>query len=593
MSLRLQLLAATCAALSSFSLSADDWPLHGLDYAASRSSPLADIHTGNVQLLEPAFTVSTGMKGAFQATPIVVEGTLYVSTPWNDVLAVDAATGEERWRYRHDMNDIEPCCGPANRGVAVSRGRVVMATVDNRLIALDASRGTVLWDTAITNDDPGVREAMTPLLGDTAFADAVVTGGTGYTANMAPQVFDGKVYVGISGTGYGLHLDKPEGGAAALSVVGLSGGQHGLRGFLACFDLDTGRELWRWYSVPEQGWEGAYAEAAPDGLSLNRDLAAERGAAERWPASWRIGGGSIWSTPAVDDQTRTIFFGTGNPAPQMDDSTRPGDNLHTASLIALDADSGALRWAFQLVPHDRWGYDTANPPILHRWGVGDAARPAVSVASKTGQVYTLDRRTGELLARSAAFVPQFNLYAQPTATGVTVAPAILGGATWSPSAYDERTGHFFVEGIHHPATYFEKPLEASEGQPWTQYTYMELSTTERGGTLSALDLATGSMVWQRRSEAPLVGGLLHTAGGLIFHGEGDGRFLASDAASGRTLWSWQGEAGVNAPPITYRAAGRQFVAVAAGGNPLFGFPGGDRLLVFSLPVATSADGSSP
>jgi glucose dehydrogenase len=557
--------------------------LHGLDYGASRFSTLTQIDRDNVDELTLAWKVNTGMKGSFQTAPIVVDGRMYISTPFNDVLALDAATGRTLWRYRHSLRTQEVCCGPANRGVGVADGRVFMATIDNRLVALDAASGSVVWDIEITNADPGVREAVAPILGEAVFKDAKVTGGTGYSANMAPQVFDGKVFVGITGTGYGLHLDLKDGGDAAMSVVGFSGGDNGLRGFLAAYDAATGREIWRWHTVPDASWIGQWRVETPDGVPLNRRIDEEKASASRFPQAWRLGGGSIWTTPAIDAAGRTLFIGTGNPAPQMDDQTRPGDNLHTSSIVALDVDTGALKWAYQIVPHDRWGYDAASPPVLIDVQREGRRVPAVAAAGKTGWVYVLDRNTGELIYRSEPFVPQRNLFARPTADGVEVAPAILGGGQWSPAAYDPNAGTYFIEGVHHPATYFTKPLAPKPGQPWTSYTYMELSKTERGGTLTAIDTRQGRIRWQQKMSQPMLGGLLATAGGLVFAGEGEGRFSAFDAETGAPLWHYAAAAGVNAPPITYAVGGRQYVAVAAGGNSLFNFKSGDEFLVFALP----------
>lgn len=560
-----------------------DWPLHGLDYGASRFSAQTQITRENVGALQLAWKLNTGMKGSFQTAPIVVAGRMYISTPYNDVLALDAATGEQLWRYRHRLRTEEFCCGPANRGVGVADGRVYMATIDNRLVALDARTGETAWDIEITNADPGVREAVAPILGEAVFKDAEVTGGTGYSANMAPQIFDGKVFVGITGTGYGLHLDLKGEGDAALSVVGFSGGDNGLRGFLAAYDAGNGRELWRWHTVQDQDWTGQWREQTPDGVPLNRRLAEERASAGRFPQAWRLGGGSIWTTPAIDTATRTLFIGTGNPAPQMDDQTRPGDNLYTSSIVALDVDSGRLKWAYQIVPHDRWGYDAASPPVLITVQRDGVSIPAVAAAGKTGWVYVLNRASGELMYKSEPFVPQHNLFARPTAAGVEVAPAILGGGQWSPAAYDPQSQTYFIEGVHHPATYFTKPLQPKPGQPWTSYTYMELSKSERGGTLTAIDTRDGHIRWQQKMQNPMLGGLLATAGGLVFAGEGDGAFSAFDAASGERLWQYAANAGVNAPPITYTVNGRQYVAVAAGGNSLFNFKAGDEFLVFALP----------
>lgn len=561
-----------------------DWPLHGHDYGNTRFSPLRQVTRENVGKLQLAWTINTGRKASFQTTPIVVDGVMYITTPYNDVLALNAATGEQVWRYNHVLRTEEFCCGPANRGAGVAGGRLYMATIDNRLLALDTATGAVAWDVEITNTDPGVREAVAPLLGEALFKDATVTGGTGYSANMAPQVFDGKVYVGITGTGYGLHLDLKDKGDAALSVVGFSGGDNGLRGFLAAYDAATGRELWRWHTVQDERWVGEWRARTPDGVALNRDLDVEKAAAAKWRDAWRLGGGSIWTTPAIDTGTRTLYIGTGNPAPQMDDQTRPGDNLYTSSVVALDADTGKLKWGYQLVPHDRWGYDAASPPVLITVQRDGTTIPAVAAAGKTGWVYVLDRRSGELIYRSEPFVPQRNLFARPTAEGVEIAPAILGGGQWSPAAYDSATHTYFIEGVHHPATYYTKPLTPTPGMPWTSYTYMELSKSERGGTLTAIDAANGRIRWQQQTPEPLLGGLAVTAGGLVFAGEGDGRFSAFDADGGARLWSYQAEAGVNAPPVVYEVGGRQYVAVAAGGNSLFNFKTGDGLLVFALPA---------
>ena len=209
--------------------------------------------------------------------------------------------------------------------------------------------------------------------------------------------------------------------------------------------------------------------------------------------------------------------------------------------------------------------------------------PAVAAAGKTGWVYFLERDTGAFLYKSEAFVPQRNLFRSPTNDGVTIAPSILGGGQWSPAAYDAKSKLYFIEGVHHPATYFTKPLTPKPGQPWTSYTYMELSKTERAGTLSAINTNDGTVSWQNTFSEPMLGGVLATAGGLVFAGEGSGALAAYDAQSGKRLWRYETAFGVNAPPITYRRDGRQYVAVAAGGNSLFKFKTGDAFLVFALP----------
>lgn len=575
-----------------------DWALFGNGYANQRYSTLASIDTENVATLTLAWRLDTGMKGTFQATPIVVDGTLYVSTPFNHVLALDATDGSVRWRYAHALEAEEFCCGPANRGVAVADGRVYMGTLDGYLVALDAATGERLWQSPIVDAEARsreaeAREALTPLLGEARFSGATITGGTGYSANMAPQVVDGLVLVGITGAGYGLHLDLERDAGEALSVVGLAGGLNGLRGFLVAYDAATGEERWRWYSVQDGDWTGDYAAQTASGEPLpDRDPAAERAAASEFPEAWRLGGGSVWTTPAIDRELGLLYVGTGNPAPQMAGDTRPGDNRDTVSLVALDLHTGREVWAFQQVPHDLWGYDVASPPVLADVFIDGEERAIVAQASKTGWIFMHDRRTGELLQRSEPFVPQRNLFRAPTPQGVEVAPAILGGASWSPMAYSPATRTFFVAAIHQPATYYSRSVDPGPGDahagPWRGYAWMELSETERWGLLAAVDARSGRLRWRERMAQPLVGGVLATAGGLVFSGEGNGHFNAHDAFDGTLLWRWQAPWGVNAPPITYAVDGRQYVAVVAGGNALFGFPTGDAILSFALPADVTA-----
>lgn len=576
-----------------------DWPLYGNTYDNQHFSPLTQINAGNVQQLTSAWTVETGRKGSFQATPIVHEGVMFVSLPFNDVLALDAATGIELWRYQHDPLTTDTCCGPANRGVAVAHGRVYMATMDARLVALDARNGRRVLDIPITDVTQEAKEALASVAGDENLANATVVGGTGFSANMAPQVVGDLVLVGVTGTGYGLHLDIDDAGQSTLSVVGMSGGRHGLRGFLVAYDALTGEERWRWYSVPGPEWTGLWQRSTTDGARFyRRDIDAEQARLPRHPDAWQRGGGSIWTTPAVDTALGLIYIGTGNPAPQMDDTARPGDNLDTVSLVALDLATGEKRWAYQQVPHDRWGYDVASPPVLFDAPVGEARIPAVAQAGKTGWVYVLDRRTGRFLYKSEAFVPQSNMFAPPSGDGERIAPGIYGGASWSPMSFHMGLERFYVLGIHYPTVYFQRPLTPTPEAPFESYTYTRMANDERSGTFTAIDAGDGRIVWQHSTKFPLVGGALATAGNVVFFGEGQevvgpdeagGRFTAMDARTGQLLWHTATEFGVNAPPITYEVGGVQYVAVAVGGNSLFRYPTGDRLEVFRLPESVIAD----
>ena len=317
---------------------------------------------------------------------------------------------------------------------------------------------------------------------------------------------------------------------------------------------------------------------------LNRDIAAEKARQGEHADAWQVGGGSLWSTPALDPELGLIYLGTGNPAPQMDDVSRPGDNLYSVSLVALDAHSGEIRWHYQQVPHDRWGYDVGSPPVLFDLVRDGRIVPAVAEASKTGWLYVNDRVTGALLYKSEAFVPQRNIFTQPTAEGVTIAPGAGGGASWSPTAFDPTTGLVYVAAMHMPSTFRIKERPATDTRPALRYSILSMADEPRWGTLTAIDTRNGGRIrWQARSEHILVGGVLATAGGLVFMGEGDGHLSAFDSATGERLWQFRCGAGVNAPPITYAVDGVQYVAVAAGGHSMFGFPLGDALVAFALP----------
>ncbi len=555
----------------------DGWPLHGHDLGGQRYSALTAIDTTTVQRLVPRWTYHSGVTATFQATPIVADGVMYVSLPFSGVAALEASTGRELWKYRHVSRVAELCCGPANRGVAVAGGKVYIGTVDGRLVALDAKTGVTQWDVAVAAYQ-GATEAATQLRQDSLSRRATI-GTTGVGIAAAPLVYDGKVFVGIAGVGFGLHLAPGE--AVGLAVVGVAG-EYGRPGLMAAFDAETGRKIWQ-FDVTGPGWEGDFRSATPDGVPLHRDLATERAGASTHADAWKYGGGSVYTTPVVDAERHLLIFGTGNPSPQMADESRPGDNLYTTSLVALDLRTGRLVWYYQQVPHDRWGYDVANPPILLDIVYNGQPVPAVAQASKTGWVYLHDRRDGRLLFKSDPFVPQSNLFVPPkTGAGVLVAPGAAGGAGWSPSAYDSGRRLFYVSALHLPMRYIVHEERRPDGSV-IRYTSTQ-NAAEAEGTLTALDLGAGGRLrWQVTTDEPLIGGVLATAGGLIFSGAGRGVFAAFDAGSGKRLWSYQCGAGVNAPPITYSVGGRQYVAVAVGGNSMFGFKQGDMVVAFGLP----------
>lgn len=560
----------------------ENWLSYGRDYTNQRFSPLKQINRESVSQLVPRWIYQSGTSATFQATPLVVDGVMYLSMPFNHVAAIDALSGRELWRYQHKRKSDKMCCGPANRGVSVAYGKVFMGTVDARLIALDAKTGKIAWDTPLASDE-GPSEKTDQLALNDALRGHTATGATGVGANMAPLAFNGKIIIGITGVGYGLHLEGDRPNAPLGAVVGFAG-SYGRPGFYAAFDAATGERVWQFDTIAKSNWEGAFRPLTPDGMPLHRDTTQERRELANYPDAARHGGGSAWTTPAFDPLTGTLFVGTGNPSPQMDDVSRPGDNLYSVSLVALDANTGKLKWFYQQVPHDVWGYDVASPPLLFDLPSDKGVIPAIGQASKMGWFYVHDRRSGELLYKSEPFVPQINLFARPTPEGVRVAPGALGGSNWTPVAFNAESGLVYVAASHSPTRYAVHEIAATADKPALRYSSLEPIDEPNWGTLSAISTREqGRIRWQHKTAQPMVGGVLATAGGLVFTGEGSGFLSAFDADSGALLWQFQCGAGVNAPPVSYAVDGVQYIAVAAGGNANFGFKQGGALLVFALP----------
>ncbi|MBL6750513.1 MAG: PQQ-binding-like beta-propeller repeat protein [Nevskia sp.] len=557
----------------------DNWLTYGHGFANQRYSELRQIDTSNVAHLAPAWIFQTGVVGTFPTNPLVVDGVMYLTTPFNHVIALDAATGALKWRYTHKLGTDKLCCGSHNRGLAWSDGRLFMITADARLLALDAASGKVLWDIPVadpTTGDPADLAAIGQY--DPAHHEAFDRA-TRFAGNMAPLVYDGMVFVGVSGTGYSAVLGDAE--KSGASELGKPGVRDGLRAFLTAYSVADGRLVWRWYSTASKGWEGGFVDKTAFGDPLPRDTAAERASAAQYRDAWKTGGGSIFSTPSIDAEHGLIYFGTGNASPGYQDYKRPGDNLYTSSVVALDIASGALRWYHQIVPHDLWGYDMSSPPLLLDLpGSGREPLPVLAAASKSGWMYVINRLTGAPIRRSQAFVPQDQtMFRRATAEGIDVLPGAAGGANWPPSAYSPQTGWVYVPATD-GSTHYQLQKDA-QGKPVTVMSFRD--DVPRSGTLTAIDPADGTLKWQLKTDLPMVSGALATAGGLVFAGESNGDFDAVDARSGKRLWRFATGAGVNAPPITYRINGRQYVAVAAGGHALFKFPLGDAVIAFALP----------
>jgi alcohol dehydrogenase (cytochrome c) len=366
-----------------------------------------------------------------------------------------------------------------------------------------------------------------------------------------------------------------------MVIIGTSGAEYGIRGFLRAYNKDTGQQMWNFYTLPDQGWEGRWAEKTWEGdYSLNRNIAAEKAAMAQYSDAWQRGGGSVWMTPAYDPESRTIYFAVGNPSPDLDGTVRPGDNLYTESVVAVDARTGAMKWYYQEVPHDVWDLDAVSPPVIVRLKNG---KKAVAQAGKTAWVYVLDAETGKLIRKSQPFNRIENMFGQPTAEGTRMLPGANGGSEWSPTAVNPNLGYMYVLGLEQPMHYITHSAPLEKGKLWLGSAFKAVPGERQYGTFTAIDLNTGKKAWQVETEQPMIGGALATAGNLVFTGEGNGTFSAYDARNGRQLWSFQGGAGCNSGPVTYSIANQQYIAVACGGNFQLGYPLGDAVLVFSLP----------
>ncbi len=527
-----------------------DWPSYGRDYSNRRFSPLTQISPANATQLKLAWRYKTGIPHSFEASPVVIDGTMYVSTPLNHVIALDAATGAKKWEYAHKFSTTVHCCGPVNRGVAVYDGRVYMGTLDAKLVALNAESGEQVWEQQIADNSKG------------------------YSLNGPAIAVDGKV------------------------IVGVSGGEYGIRGFIEARDAEIGSLVWRWYTSPrpdEGGWWGNWRETDPFGVKLNRNVAREKADSAKYADAWQRGGGGVWQAPAIDRERGLVVFTTGNPSPDLDGSIRPGDNLYTNSIVALDYRTGKLRWFYQQIPHDVWDLDAASPVVLIETA-DSAGRPvaAVAQAGKTGWVDMMYRENGRPLRRSQAFVPQANMFALPTAKGTRMLPGANGGSEWSPPAFSPETGYLYVLGMHQPMNYKVKSEPFRPPAMWLGGAFVSTGEPQYG-LFSAVDLKTGKIAWQNRVKDPMIGGAVVTAGGVVFTGTKDKQFLAFDAKSGKQLWRFQANGGVNGPPVTYAVGGRQYVAVPAGGNFQINAPRSDELLAFALPGPSerAAGGSGP
>jgi len=502
-----------------------NWLTYGGSYTSQRYSLLNQITPANVGRLESKWVLQNQVFGAWQATPLVVDGVMYVTQRPNDVLALDAKTGRVFWLYRYTPSaDARVCCGSNNRGVAILGDTLFMGTLDAHLVAIDAKTGRQLWNTTL--------------------ADVKLA----YSVTLAPLVVKDKV------------------------IVGVGGGEFGIRGFIAAFDAKTGKEAWRFYTIPGPGENGH----------------------DSWKGeAWKNGGGSVWVTGSFDPDLNLTYWGVGNPGPDWNPDQRPGDNLYTDSVVALDADTGALKWHFQFTPNDAYDYDSVQVPVLVDMNWRGPAAKLMLWANRNGFFYVLDRVTGRFLSGTpfvkvnwASHLDERGRPVQtPQPPGSPTWPGNQGGTNWYPPAYSPRTELFYFSVWENYASIYRK--ETVEYQPGRNFSgggFTVLTpvpgapgvgigrrspinnwTNEVGsGAVIAVDPRTGERKWKFDQFDVTDSGLLTTASDLLFTGGREGYFYALDARSGALLWKASLGGQIVAAPITFEVDGRQYVSVVAG-----------------------------
>ena len=505
------------------------------NYEQTRYYPNSQINTGNVKKLVPAWIFQTEVVESMETSPLVVNGVMYVTTSFSHAYALDAKTGEEIWHYKHKMGPITTyCCGPNNRGVAIKDDKVFIATLDAKVVGLNAKTGKKIWETQLA--DPEL----------------------GYSETMAPTVVGNKV------------------------LIGTNGGEYGIRGFVKALDMNSGKVLWTFHSIPKNS-VGVWETHDATGRDMLRDIDAEKAALKKLGDPYETLGGGVWQNPAVDEESGRIFFVVGNPSPDLDGSIRPGDNLYTNSLVAVDLETGKYSCHFQYIAHDVWDLDAVSPavitPVKNKKG---KTVKGVIHGGKTGHVYVHDASDCSLIRFSEAMVPQENMWVLPTKAGKKMLPGANGGVEWSPMTVNPKLGLTYAINLHQPMTYHVESTPYPGGKLWLGGAFKIIPGSKQWGNITAVDYNTGKIKWKVKTDQPMIGGILATAGGLVFAGEGNGMFRAYDAKSGSKLWQFQAGAGVNAPPSSYTVDGEQYIVVAAGGNVQLNYKRGNNIIAFKL-----------
>jgi alcohol dehydrogenase (cytochrome c) len=513
-------------------LAAGNEPQNWLTYSGStmsqRYTTLAQITPQNVKNLELQWMFQARSLEKFEATPLVVDGILYTVQAPNNVVALDAVTGRVFWTYPYvPAREARPCCGQVNRGLAILGDTLFMGTIDAHLIALDAKSGKPIWNVAVAKAEAG------------------------YALTHAPLVVKDKV------------------------IVGTAGGEYGIRGFIAAYDVKTGKEDWRFYTIPGKGEPGN----------------------DTWKGdSWQHGGASVWVTGSYDPALNLTYWGIGNPGPDWNGDQRDGDNLYSDCVVALDPDTGKLKWYFQFTPHDTLDYDSVQVPVLADMEWQGQPRKVMLWANRNGFYYVLDRTTGKFLTGKPfstvnwakgldeAGRPMRVSGMEPTAEGAQVYPGVQGATNWYSPSYSPRTGLFYIPTWDKYSSVFVKvPTDYTEGRRYVgtsprsvvglQGAAINQRKEDEGyGAVRAIDPKTGEKKWEFKMLDVTDAGILTTASDVLFSGGREGYFYALDGRTGELLWKANVGGSVTSGPISYSVNGRQYIAVS----------GGNSLLVYAL-----------
>ncbi|HYO84175.1 MAG TPA: PQQ-dependent dehydrogenase, methanol/ethanol family, partial [Bryobacteraceae bacterium] len=493
------------------------WLTYWGDYSGVRHRELDQINVSNVANMRVEWIYQTGIRGAFETVPLVVDGVMYITAGDGLAMALDPKSGRELWRYKYSLDpEMRLCCGTVNRGLAMLGDRLFMATPDAHVVALDARDGKLLWDAE---------------MGDYR---------AGYGATVAPMVVKDKV------------------------IVGVSGGEFGIRGFVDAYDAATGKRAWRFHTVAARGEPGG----------------------DTWLAdSWKRGGGATWLTGTYDPQLNLVYWPVGNPGPDLYGKDRLGDNLFTNCMVALDADPGKLRWYFQFTPHDTHDWDANETPMLLDLEWKGKQRKLLLHANRNGFFYVLDRVTGEFLSgipfsrqtwakgldAKGRPIPNDNI--EPTPEGNRQCPGLAGATNWMAPSWNPQTRLFYLQLREQCDVYFSSPPTYIEGKPYWGSVFRGVTDEKESGALLAIDPITGKQHWSFRYNKAPWAGTMSTSGGLIFAGDEDGYFMAFDARTGKLLYKLNTGNRLVTSPVTYMVEGRQYVTM----------PSGSALLTFSLP----------